>query len=352
MPRKSANGKTQLTEVLKVRHFVMNMLYRHGVESVMIPSSRQLALQFGIARSTVQIALEKMISEGFLFSKAGIGTFTNPLKGFVFPDDKPAPLIGLICGDGKHFFYDYHICRMMSEIGVRLSSFGWNIRNITLAGSSTDTIEAEIRSAFPDGLVWVFPSQEHETVMNRLAASGIKIAAYSQGFEFKNIGTVSSEYQSMGAKAASEFIAEGRRNLLFAITGVSLISLLEGFRDAYKKSGIEYTENILSEGPAVFSHELEEALSSGLKPDVLLINGRHSAQAMQILSRHGIDYEKECRILAIQHVLSSAPFKGILLEEDFELAGASIFSIMQKLMNGGEPEVKHTWIPVKIKYFN
>ena len=44
-------------EGLKIRHYIMNLIYRHPEESVMIPSSKELAKMFGVARSTVTLEL-------------------------------------------------------------------------------------------------------------------------------------------------------------------------------------------------------------------------------------------------------------------------------------------------------
>lgn len=39
-------------ESLKIRHYVMNLIYTHPGEAVMLPSSVELSRMFGVARST------------------------------------------------------------------------------------------------------------------------------------------------------------------------------------------------------------------------------------------------------------------------------------------------------------
>lgn len=60
-----------ISEVQKIWHRVMSILYRSGGCSVKIPSSNELAREFGVARSTVRIALEKLTEEGFLVTRRG-----------------------------------------------------------------------------------------------------------------------------------------------------------------------------------------------------------------------------------------------------------------------------------------
>ena len=61
-----------MKETLKIRHYVMGILYHAGNTSVQIMSSRELAAHFGIARSTVSLALKELVDDGFLIPKRGI----------------------------------------------------------------------------------------------------------------------------------------------------------------------------------------------------------------------------------------------------------------------------------------
>ena len=72
--------KTPQKEGLKIRHYIMNLIYRHPKESVMIPSSKELAKMFGVARSTVTLELKALVAEHYLEGKRGIGTFTRHLN--------------------------------------------------------------------------------------------------------------------------------------------------------------------------------------------------------------------------------------------------------------------------------
>ena len=62
-----------ISEVQKIWHRVMSILYRSGGCSVKIPSSNELAREFGVARSTVRIALEKLTEEDSSLPGAAAG---------------------------------------------------------------------------------------------------------------------------------------------------------------------------------------------------------------------------------------------------------------------------------------
>ena len=71
---------------------------RTGNQAVRIPSSNELAREFGIARSSVRIALEQLTAEGILVTRKGCGTFDSERAGvFLFrvvPDGMECPECG------------------------------------------------------------------------------------------------------------------------------------------------------------------------------------------------------------------------------------------------------------------
>ncbi len=148
--RKPGNG--EISEVLKVRHFVMNILYRSRGCSVMIPTIQALAEQFGIARSTVQLALKDMSEQGYLIGRPGIGTFTNPRSSIV-ADDRLIPLVGLKINAGDLFYYGYHLMRLTSELGLALTEWNCNLRFLNQSGNKPETVRRELEHAYIDALV-------------------------------------------------------------------------------------------------------------------------------------------------------------------------------------------------------
>lgn len=55
------------------------------------PTEEQIVETYGVSRTTVRLALAKLVNEGFIRRKQGIGTFVNP-KGMARPDEnEPMP---------------------------------------------------------------------------------------------------------------------------------------------------------------------------------------------------------------------------------------------------------------------
>ena len=114
---------------MQVRRYVMDLIYQHGGESVLLPSNKDLARELGIARSTAQLELKLLLKEGFVTTRHGIGTFTVPrMGGTVFQ----APLIGILDGDGKIIYEPFYSLSLKSHIAMELAKMPTVIQEIRL----------------------------------------------------------------------------------------------------------------------------------------------------------------------------------------------------------------------------
>lgn len=115
-----------ISENVRLRHYVMSLLYQGGSESVRLPTAIQLAEEFGIARSTVLLALKQLREEGYVVGKRGSGVFTNPLAGCLPLHNRK--LIGLLLNGGDNFYYGKGKWQGIAELGSAITEAGWNLR--------------------------------------------------------------------------------------------------------------------------------------------------------------------------------------------------------------------------------
>ena len=160
-----------MTECMKIRYYVMNLLYKNPGISIKLASIRDLAAKFGVANSTVALVLNKLKQEKFLISHQGIGIFTNPESTRIWKVTKP--VIGLIWGAGKHFFHDYKAWRILSKVGEELCKDGYSVRYVFLAGNTDEAILNELRNSYLAGFVWFFSHEISNSVFTRLKDAGI-----------------------------------------------------------------------------------------------------------------------------------------------------------------------------------
>ena len=140
-----------MTECMKIRYYVMSLLYKNPGVSIKLASIRDLAAQFGVANSTVALVLNQLKKEKFLISRHGIGIFTVPDSASTWKHTKP--VIGLIYGSGKHFFHGYDSWRILSKVGENLCKDGYSVRYVYLAGNTDEAILNELLNSYLAGLV-------------------------------------------------------------------------------------------------------------------------------------------------------------------------------------------------------
>ncbi|MBS1368911.1 MAG: GntR family transcriptional regulator [Lentisphaeria bacterium] len=154
--------KTALTEAVRVRHYIMNIIYRSGGHSVRVPSLRKLARELGIAVSTVQLAYDRMIEDGSLYSRQGLGTFTCENRNWEFG----VPLIGIKFRDGDQFLLGHGELRELEALTGEFSQQKCNVHFLSRSCRNAGEFQSEAESASLNGLITYFSQ----------AARGVKLS--------------------------------------------------------------------------------------------------------------------------------------------------------------------------------
>ena len=152
---RKASTDSSITQQMRIRYYVMNLIYRSSGKSVRVPSTRELSRRFGIARSTVQLAFDKLIQDGYLVSRQGASTMTNPLSSFVLQPQTKNPLIGVKLYEGDAFYYGVNFWRALSSVTTELTERNFNIRLLMNAATTEESIEREIEESYLDGVILI-----------------------------------------------------------------------------------------------------------------------------------------------------------------------------------------------------
>lgn len=167
--RKMSNRNTggTVTQQMRIRYFVMNLIYRSVGKSVRVPSTRELSKRFGIARSTVQMAFEKLLHDGYIISRPGAATMTNPLSSFMLQPQTKNPLIGVKLYNGDSFYYGCKLWRSLSSMAEELTERSFNIRVLGNSSTSPEAIAREIAECYLDGMILINSEQEYVNAVRR-----------------------------------------------------------------------------------------------------------------------------------------------------------------------------------------
>lgn len=335
-----------MTEVLKVRHFVMNIVYRNGGRSVMIPSSRALSTDFGIARSTVQLSLQQMIREGYLIGRPGIGTFTNPQISFLSPDNKPAALVGLKVETGDHFYFGHTQWRMITALGMAITDNNYNLRHLNGVAATAENIVDEIRGAGLDGLIL---ADVRDADCVRAAARETPTVNFGHALAVDGVNGVTYDYGEALERLFDELRREKRSNILILIDDCVMDQVRKAFFDEPEKlplPGLRVTR--LGSRDHAFYDNIRHELSHDT-PDAIVLYGASAGALMGQLKELDIDPARRCRLVSIEEIPRRVDFRGWYLEAPRLEAAEKAGEVMDRMLKDKDPSVEHHVFKAKLK---
>ena len=334
-----------MKETLKIRHYVIGVMYHAGEQSVQIMSSRNLAKQFGMARSTVSIALKELIEQGFLIPVRGKGNFTNPRKIMTpFPGKMP-PLILLIHSDGRSFYYGSQEWESISTIGKAVTDAGYSFRQLPLTSTNEDDLYREIQGAQADGLIWVDALFYNESLLQRLSESGLPIICDS--ISLSSVNTVAFDTRSACRQIGKRLAREDKRTILYCLGKWCRENDLPSIREAFSEAGIplEVSFGNYTEGPLD-----NETLSSFLlekKWDAIFSQPQHIPLLESTIASLNIEPPELLSRLRIKNTKD----ERIEFCFPFRKRAEETVNRMTELLNG-DRNVKQILLPMELITFN
>ena len=223
----------------------MGILYHAGNASVQIMSSRELATHFGIARSTVSLALKELVDDGFLIPKRGIGNFTNPKMFSALRKETMPPLIGILQESGRNFFVAKSGWESLQATCDAVVREGYNLRCLQLSGSDEDEVFEEIMHSQVDALIWIDNIALKESLMKRLADAGLPVICDNS--DFSQVDTVVYDTNSACYEIGREFAEKNVPAILYALPEWFVKHDLRIMKQGYLDAGKECRITIASE---------------------------------------------------------------------------------------------------------
>lgn len=291
-------GAKILSEVQKIRFEVMDLIYRHGKQSVMIPSSNELAARFGVARSTARLALEKMIDEGYLIPRRGIGTFTMPGACTNVAD---MPLIGVRIGSGDQFYYDSPLLHELGCLFSALSARHCNVRLLTESGNTVEEFAGVLDHAHVDAMITISVPAE----LSQLAAQRFPVV--SVGFPAEGVNSIVYGGNNVIKKLAS-FTGHGKKLSVLSVSHTD--DLTELFSAMKRQPNIDFTELYGQPDSPAYADRIRQSLESN-PPDLIMLRLWMLTHIKQILEE--LELTRHCRLLCLD---ASNPYS---VPTDFQL---------------------------------
>ena len=206
-----------MTSYLKIRQYVFvcigNAKY-NGAEPKILKEV-DIAKAFGVCRTTVRKALDRLVAEDILMRKPGLGTFIRPEYIDAFSSTfGNKMIIGLILGDGMVTFLDEYALALNEVVFSRLKTQNCLVRLINFNGNPEQEAKLFGKNRL-DGIIWLGPELVHIPVLQILKSSHIPVVSVFPKFISEEFDYVSTDYRKCYFMTTKYLLNRGHRNILY-----------------------------------------------------------------------------------------------------------------------------------------
>lgn len=269
-----------ISEYMRIRRYVMNLILRADGKAAQIPTIQELSEKFGVSRPTVSKAMKELTSEGYIIGKRGIGTFTNPARRAIVAIGKKLPLVGIMISDGLNVHLDKYIGCALAEILKQVVFIPAIAHLVTVGTSDPEQAVKEILDEQLDALV-VFGSNRFTP---QLRATGLPVIV--SDYRPRIPGSVYFDYEDWGYRCGKQLLKENRRNIVFLHDQTPWNVSFPGIRRAYQEAGVPLNENLFLKDFQNSLNELKNIINYGIKVDAvcdtLLVNNEVTELLMEL----------------------------------------------------------------------
>lgn len=285
---------------MRIRNYAIDLISKNPSCEEKLLSERELCEVFGVSRTTVRKALKDLVSEGFLVSHHGKGTFTNPKKGVSSPFLKAdCYSIGLIWGDGKSVYFNRHPWTMINASAEVVVNNGHMLRFLNLAHTDDEAVH-EIKLLKIDGIIWLLPHTAALGIIDSLKESGIPTVAVNRNLGRKDINCVKINTETYGYMGAKRLLEDGHRNIVYAARQEERESeneMYRGFKQAHKDFGIEYNESLALQAGNNLAYDFKKMFEFGVNFSAVMAHGTFLEHIISVIDEKKIRVPEDLTVL-------------------------------------------------------
>lgn len=340
--KKSNRDKSPRGRLL-IQHYIYDLQARSGGESRQLPSSRELAAQFGVSRCTVTRELEKLVRDGVLVTKQGIGTFLAPVA-------KTGPakkrIIGLLFGYGINHCYSEYGWKLIAASGTVLIEHHCLVRPMSISSGEEEGFYQELCENFVDGLIWFAPPEERFPIIRRISRQIPTVVFGSSVPEECNSLTV--DYTEESYQEGKELLREGRSSFWGIMNNDPGAELyLRGYRKALEEAGKRLDPDMIFYATSALPDRLRQALQAGKHPDAFLIHSPDlREETIRLLQEFQIDFQQQCRLISGSAAMKIPGFAGWCHEQPYREIGEAATELLLRQF-AGDLRVEHRTLVTK-----
>ncbi len=340
--------KSTVSEYIKIRRYVMNLILQAGGTARPLPSIQELSDLFGVSRPTVCKALKELTAEGFILAKRGLGSFTNPTKTPPHANFKQVPVIGILHGDGMNVHYDYYVTCILGEIQKAVAYTPAIVHLITLNSWEPDAIYRELKNEQLDALVCYTPADAVIPALERLRNEGLSILfgeTFHPAFDSILLGYEDSAYE-----CGKQLIADGRRNPVFCLDTGTWMRQSAGLKRAYREAGLPLNENFFFKDLRTLREDLEKLIRYQAPVDAVYSSFLWNNEISELLLQIDPEIYRRCCLVENDYAkVPEKPFPRITFKTPFETFARELANQLNRRIRNPQAEPVRMTVPLEIK---
>lgn len=263
------NQKSPVSEYMKIRRHVLNIIYRHAGESVRLPTMVELSKTFKVSGPTVNKALKALSEEGYIIGRRGIGSFTNPnIRPNPCPLGKSAPLIGVALHDGMVARFNAYTARALGVALEEITSLPAEVSQVFLSSKEPETALRQLEREQLDGLVWLAPPVGFKPLFERLVNERFPFVIAHTEMEHP-CSSASFDYARAARRCGEILLNEGRRDILCFADTPPRTTQTDALRALYRDAGIQPNERLFFKDTFSLDKKIKELIAGGVKFDAV-----------------------------------------------------------------------------------
>lgn len=340
-----------VSEYMKIRRYILNIIHRNPGESVRIPTMVELSEQFNVSIPTVNKALKALTKDGYIIGRRGIGSFTNPniREKISYSLEKEKPLIGIILFDGMTAHFEAYSSRILSKLMEEVTILPGLVYQISLSSRDPDLVLKQLEHEQVDGLLWYSPREKMIPVCKRLAAKNFPIVVMDE--EIDNVNSVSFNHPKTVRRCSEMLLEKGHRNIVFYPYTPAQEDQVNALRMVYQNAGIKLDEKLFLKDKCTLQEKLTEIISSGKTIDAIYGPMLLENEVEDFLLSLNPEIFKTCTIVNPGFSLPSQnPFHRISYDYSFSDLAKKAVEVLQAQMNQEENvEIRQEKIDIPLK---
>jgi len=331
--RKKSGVDGDVRAGLRIRHEIVGILYRNPRVSVKIPTSMELARQFNVARCTVTDELKKLVDQGLLIGKRGIGTFTNPEALPLYSHIPGKRVVGILVRDARMFGRNYTSWILSSAAGTAMLPDVGHPSNVSLNEQNPELMYRELRLLNLDGILWILPPEKMIPYLAKLRDDGMPVVTLHQNFP--DIPGIELDFRRQGRDIAKILIEENKKRVVWCAFDRWAAETQSEAERVFAKEGLSQDPSLICRDPKNFDRRLEELLASHREFDAIYVHGETLFMVLSILKKHKVDPFGDCLLIASYGVIRKLPdFKGIVRHAPLEEMGRDAAEMLKAQFDG------------------